>query len=128
MSQRVSAGHGQAVSKNSPSTIQREGYYREVPVHKTLISKMNAHLSAQWCKNQKHWSTEMWEKKSDESSSFIVCPQQVHVWCIQREQCTCECLTPTVRAGSLVLSEAFVLACFWSTCPLRGKDHCKSIQ
>lgn len=43
------AGRDQTVSKNSPDNyIERD--IRWVAVYKTLITKMNAHLTVQWCK------------------------------------------------------------------------------
>lgn len=54
------AGRDQTVSKNSPDNyIERD--IRWVAVYKPLITKMNAHLTVQWCKKKlRHWSTEMW--------------------------------------------------------------------
>lgn len=39
---------------------------------KPLITLMNAQSGVQWCKNQKHWSTEVWEDVIRYESSFAI--------------------------------------------------------
>lgn len=43
--------------------LHMEGYYSRVAIHKAPITKMDAHLTVQWCKKHRNRSTEMWEKK-----------------------------------------------------------------
>ena len=57
------AGHDQTVSARiARQKLQKHGYYSRAAVHKPLITKTNAHLRAQWYKNHRHWSIEMWKK------------------------------------------------------------------
>jgi len=69
--------------------LHREGYYSRAAMHKALITKMNAHLRVHWCRNHRHWSTEMWKKVtwSDESSfTMFSANRWVYVWQTPREQ------------------------------------------
>uniref|UniRef100_A0A0E9WBT9 Transposase Tc1-like domain-containing protein n=1 Tax=Anguilla anguilla TaxID=7936 RepID=A0A0E9WBT9_ANGAN len=36
--------------------LHREEHDSTVALHKPLITKTNAHLRVQWCKNNRHWS------------------------------------------------------------------------
>ena len=106
--------------------LHREGYYSRFEMHKPLITKMNAHLRVQWCKNHTHWSTEMWKRGiwSDESSFTIFSTsERVPVWRTPREQVGSDCLTPTVRGsgGSVMLWGAFCRHGLDPFIPLAGR-------
>lgn len=58
-------------------SIKWEGCYSRAAVHKHHITKTNAHLRVQWCKSQRHWSTEISDsEQSDESSLFNRIPDK----------------------------------------------------
>uniref|UniRef100_A0A3B4XRT0 Transposase Tc1-like domain-containing protein n=1 Tax=Seriola lalandi dorsalis TaxID=1841481 RepID=A0A3B4XRT0_SERLL len=70
----VNAGRGQTVSARTVRRqLHREGYSK-IAVQKPLITKTNAHLRVQWCKNHQHWSVEMWKKVP--GHHVPNCPQQ----------------------------------------------------
>uniref|UniRef100_A0A4W6EM72 Transposase Tc1-like domain-containing protein n=1 Tax=Lates calcarifer TaxID=8187 RepID=A0A4W6EM72_LATCA len=62
VTENVNAGCDQTVSATVRRQLHREGYYSRVAVHKPVITKMNACLRVQSCKNHRHLCTEMWEK------------------------------------------------------------------
>lgn len=105
----VSAGRGQTVSaRRVCRQLCREGN-SEVAVHKPLVTKTNAHLRVQWCKNHQHWSAEMWKKAIwlDESSSTTFSPSgRVNEWQSPKERYRPEPPMPT-EGGSVVMWGAF---------------------
>jgi len=97
-------------SKKVCQQLRTVGSY-SVAVHKPFITKINAHLRVQWCKNHRHCPTEMW---GEMIWSFFLFST------IQMGECTCSihqenqeragCLTSTVKGGSVIL---------WGHCPGR---------
>ncbi len=103
--------------------LHREGYYSRVAVHKPLITKMNAHLRVQWCKNQpgtglqrcgKKWYGQM-SRPSPYSPQVgeCMCGTEKTAWML--DPCSEGIWWLCCAVGGILL------AWLGSTCPLRGK-------